>query len=843
MPEHPPGQLPEQVSGAGAPQGLAWSWELDLGALLDGIAAAGLGEPDDPHDLAGDGQAGEPGTGVPVTAGVLAGRVAEHLTPGPGLAGWLCQVPAAELSDYDLAASAGSWRRLASWAQARELAAVAQIASRTAARDQDIGVAADGRPARVSASAAAEVAQELAMSQFSAAGWADLAVDLAWRLAATGTALAAGQIDLYRARLIAEATAVLDDAAARVVEARVLPAAGRQTTGMLRAALRRAVIIADPQGAERRREQAERQAKVVVYPDQDSTATLVGQHLPAVHAAAAMALISAQARAMKAAGAPGPLDLLRAQVFLGRLLGTLPPTPPAHDAPPDRPPPDDDGPGDPCDPRDHGPGDPDDDGPGHSDGGPGPGDGDPRDPGVGNGPGGRNGDNPGGRDGGPPRGWPPRGGPGNDGYGRPRSRPDSRPDSGRGGSADGDCPGNDDPGRLDNGAPGDSGPADRPSPGSRRDDSPQGDAASNGNPRDGTPGRRAPGNATPDDGIAGDDLPGGDVLNGVPPPGDADAPGDDALGDEEDYPCPDGPGGHDDDDDGWRYGGPAPQWPDLPAAIPARSARLANGRPAPGLLDLSVPWATLAGTSQAPGHLGRIGPVTATRTRTLASSAASDPATEWRIIVTNTAGRAITVTRVPGPRGRDRPPSGSRAGGAGPAPTPAARTGLVARVTLTIPEDLLPPDASPPRPTPAETPAGLGPPGGILARARKAAATAAQRARAAAAADTAAGGCAHAAASPGYRPPPRLREQVIARDVTCRSPACRQPAWRGDLDHTRPYDNGGITCHCNLGGVCRTHHVIKHSPGWKLEQSTPGTFTWTTPAGRTFTVTPDTHPL
>jgi hypothetical protein len=717
MPEHTPGQLPEQVSGAGAPQGLAWSWELDLGALLEGIAAAGLGEPDDPHDLAGDGQAGQPGTGIPVTAGVLAGRVAEHLTPGPGLAGWLCQVPATELSDYDLAASVGSWRRLASWAQARELAAVAQIASRTAARDQDIGVAADGRPARVSASAAAEVAQELAMSQFSAAGWADLAVELGWRLAATGAALAAGEIDLYRARLIAEATAVLDGDAARAVEARVLPAAGRQTTGMLRAALRRAVIIADPQGAERRREQAERQARIVLYPDQDGTATLAGQHLPAVHAAAAMALISAQARAMKAAGAPGPLDLLRAQVFLGRLLGTFPPIPPAHDAPPDRPPAPGDSPGDPYDPRDHGPGDPDD-GPGHSD-------------------------------------------------------------------DDGD-----------------------------------------------------PGNATPDDGLAGDDLPGGAVLDGVPPPGD-----DDALGDEEDYPCRDGPGGHDDDDDGWRYGGPAPQWPNLPAAIPAGLARPANGRPAPGLLDLSVPWATLAGLSAAPGHLGRIGPVTATRARILASSAASDPATEWRIIVTNTAGRAITVTRVPGPRGRDRPPSGSRADAAGPALAPAAGTGLVARVTLTIPEDLLPPDASPTRPTPAESPDGLGPPGGILARARKAAATAAQRARAAAVADTVAGGCAHAAAAPGYRPPPRLREQVIARDVTCRSPACRQPAWRGDLDHTRPYDNGGITCHCNLGGVCRTHHVIKHSPGWKLEQTTPGTFTWTTPAGRTFTVTPDTHPL
>ena len=54
------------------------------------------------------------------------------------------------------------------------------------------------------------------------------------------------------------------------------------------------------------------------------TATLAGQNLPGIHAAAAMARITALARARKAAGTPGPIDLLRAQVYLGLLLGTLP---------------------------------------------------------------------------------------------------------------------------------------------------------------------------------------------------------------------------------------------------------------------------------------------------------------------------------------------------------------------------------------------------------------------------------------------------------------------------------------------------------------------------------------
>src|SRR6266702_3889721 len=73
-----------------------------------------------------------------------------------------------------------------------------------------------------------------------------------------------------RARLIAEATGRLSDEAARAVEERVLPAAGEQTTGMLRAALRRAVIAADPAGAERRRNESERRAKVVLYPDEET---------------------------------------------------------------------------------------------------------------------------------------------------------------------------------------------------------------------------------------------------------------------------------------------------------------------------------------------------------------------------------------------------------------------------------------------------------------------------------------------------------------------------------------------------------------------------------------------
>ena len=104
------------------------------------------------------------------------------------------------------------------------------------------------------------------------------------------------------------------------------------------------------------------------------------------------------------------------------------------------------------------------------------------------------------------------------------------------------------------------------------------------------------------------------------------------------------------------------------------------------------------------------------------------------------------------------------------------------------------------------------------------------------------GGCAHTNATPGYRPATTLREYVVARDQTCRDPRCRQPARHADLDHTTPWPQGGPTCGCNLGGRCRTHHRIKQNPGWTLTQPAPGRFELTTPAGRSYTTTPDPYP-
>ena len=709
----------------GAVPGAGPARVLDQQALLDALAAGGFmdgREEDQDAVLADELTALEDGRmGPPLSDGQVAALAVEHMDPGPAMAGWLDAAlrEVASLDEYGLTGVAMAGQKLASWAQAAELAAVAQVASRAAAADKNIGVRPDGRPARVCRDATGQVSLALMMSDCAAAVWADLAVTLSWRLPATGEALAAGRIDLYRARRIAEATSVLTEQKAREVEAAILPGAGQKTPAQLRKRLRRAVIAADPGAAERRRADAERRAGVSLYEDENGTATLAGTGLPAVNAAAAMAKITAMARARKAAGLGGGLDLHRAQVMLGLLLGTLPPTPPAEGAPPDQP------------PSDNSPAD--------------------------------------------------------------------------------DDPANDDPGSdsgdSESSGPGDDDPADAGS---------DCDGPGDGNSSDDDPGAVGAG---ADSGLADD----------VPFPGDEDAPPDDGLDDTgADDP---NSGCYADDADDLAAAWPAPAWPALGAIPPAlaRPWQEPDGRPVPGLLDVTLPWATLAHLpGGGPGILGRIGPVTPVQTRQLTDAAEHDPAAQWRIIVTNAAGQAIAVARIRRRR--------SRAGPGPPRDGPPQPTGLVGRVTLTISQDTLNEQAT-------GRPGGPDPPGGIAGAALRAAATALGRALGRAEADVAAGGCAHTDESPGYRPPPRLREYVTARDVTCRNPVCQQPAWRADLDHTIPYDQGGRTCRCNFGGGCRRHHQLKQHPRWKLEQTRPGVFTWTTPAGRSYTVGPDSYPL
>lgn len=317
-------------------------WELRFGdggadlsvAQLDALLARlPAGALDDPEiDGAGDppGVAGMVGLmprDMPAGGGFDAGGVADKLPPGPVLAALTERTRDAglhRLNDDELIGLVLGWRRLHSWATAGELAAVAALARR---RDRQAIAAGDPGIAEHFGD---ELAVAMTLTGRSAAGLLDFATALA-TLPGTRGALAAGVIDRAKAYVIADELAGLGRVEAARVEAQLLAAAERQTTGQLRAAAKRAVLKTDPTAAKKRREAAGRGARVEVWHEPAGTASLAGRDLPPADVLAADQRINALARHLQATGHPGTLDQLRAHAYTTLLLGhpTGDPTTPA----------------------------------------------------------------------------------------------------------------------------------------------------------------------------------------------------------------------------------------------------------------------------------------------------------------------------------------------------------------------------------------------------------------------------------------------------------------------------------------------------------------------------------
>ncbi|GAA3539777.1 HNH endonuclease signature motif containing protein [Nocardioides daeguensis] len=95
-----------------------------------------------------------------------------------------------------------------------------------------------------------------------------------------------------------------------------------------------------------------------------------------------------------------------------------------------------------------------------------------------------------------------------------------------------------------------------------------------------------------------------------------------------------------------------------------------------------------------------------------------------------------------------------------------------------------------------------------------------------------------------YEIPDRHRTRVILRDHTCRFPHCTRPAQRCDIDHHRPYGEGGVTCPCNEVPLCRRHHRAKTHSRWRYDIVMPGSYLWTSPNRFQFRVDHrGTHPV
>lgn len=250
-------------------------------------------------------------------AGFAAGGVADSLPPGAALAGladraW--QGGLGGLSDDELVGVALAWRRMAAHAAAGQFAVIAELSARREAHARRTG----------NPDLAAHLDDEIAAAFTLTARGADRLLELAHglrRLPATMAALSVGAIDERRAAIIADETSPLDEGHAADVERHLLRRASGQTTGQLRAAARRAVIAADPAAALRRKQEAQREARVERWGEHAGTAALAGRDLPPAEVLAADQNLTALACQLKAAGVEATMDQLRARAYLALLAG------------------------------------------------------------------------------------------------------------------------------------------------------------------------------------------------------------------------------------------------------------------------------------------------------------------------------------------------------------------------------------------------------------------------------------------------------------------------------------------------------------------------------------------
>jgi hypothetical protein len=292
------------------------AWLADLpspvrDAYADAIAAQAPAEV--PETLAAGFTHGDGGCG----RGFAAGGLLDEMAPGPVLAGFAGDAWTGglrQLSDDELVGVVCAWRRQASWSAAGEAAAVGELAGRRAAQSRA------GGNRHLAEHVDSELAAALTLTGRSAGRLLELAAGLA-RLPGTATALAGGRIDWPRAIVIIDELSALSDTEAAAVEARVLGDAPGRTTGQLRAVVRRQVLATDPEAAIRRREKAQKEARVETWTEPSGTGSLAGRDLPPAEVITADKRLDADARWLKGHGADGTLSQLRARAFSARLNG------------------------------------------------------------------------------------------------------------------------------------------------------------------------------------------------------------------------------------------------------------------------------------------------------------------------------------------------------------------------------------------------------------------------------------------------------------------------------------------------------------------------------------------
>jgi hypothetical protein len=216
-----------------------------------------------------------------------------------------------------------AWAAVESWAAAAKLGVIAEMIRRDDAPRKD-----GGRHGDLPDDWSPSLRHELALALACSVQAAETTIWLAWeqqaRLPGVGALLADGTLTMAKARAITETFKYLTDTDTTTAESLIIgQLAGKTYTQVLRLA-EQAALTVDPELAERRRCQAQKNARVTFFRELSGTAGLSGRDLPPDEALAAMAAVNVRAQQYEDSGAFGatPMDQLRAYAYVDLLKGT-----------------------------------------------------------------------------------------------------------------------------------------------------------------------------------------------------------------------------------------------------------------------------------------------------------------------------------------------------------------------------------------------------------------------------------------------------------------------------------------------------------------------------------------
>jgi Domain of unknown function (DUF222) len=219
----------------------------------------------------------------------------------------------------------GQWGAAGAWLEGRKLAVLRELIRRRP-DERNVGIATDsGLPWDWDDRLSREIALQLSVSVPAARKllWAAWALEA--RLPRIGQALDDGRLDPGRAKMIVEETSVLlDPGKLAQAEELVLAGLARCKTWMdLLRLVQRIVVTVDHEGAQKRREQEEKEnARVRFWRETAGTCALMGAGLPTDEALKAHAHVEQRAQRYRTAGAKRGIDILRVAAYLDLLNGT-----------------------------------------------------------------------------------------------------------------------------------------------------------------------------------------------------------------------------------------------------------------------------------------------------------------------------------------------------------------------------------------------------------------------------------------------------------------------------------------------------------------------------------------